>query len=100
MRDLKIWDEARRLSKNWRSGVQKMCVFFGKTKKKQAALNAIAAHCAFKINASFYLFAFLLSTFFLSTFTGSSSQEIFAWRYRLFVQKRYYQEISQKFRIL
>ena len=39
-----------------------------KKKKKQAALNAIAAHCVFKINASFYLFAFLLFTFFFSRF--------------------------------
>ena len=45
----------------------KKCVlFWGKHKKKQAALNAIAAHCVFKINASFYLFAFLLFTFFFS----------------------------------
>ena len=44
-----------------------MCVVLGKTlKKKQAALNAIAAHCVFKIKASFYLFAFLLFTFFFS----------------------------------
>ena len=45
----------------------KKCVlFWGKHKKKQAALNAIAAHCVFKINASFHLFAFLLFTFFFS----------------------------------
>ena len=41
-------------------------LFLGKHKIKQAALNAIAAHCVFKINASFYLFAFLLFTFFFS----------------------------------
>ena len=42
----------------------KKCVlFWGKHKKKQAALNAIAAHCVFKINASFYFFAFFLFTF-------------------------------------
>ena len=45
--------------------VWKKCVFlWGKQQQKKAPLNAIAAHCAFKINASFYLFAFLLSTFF------------------------------------
>ena len=53
---------------------KKMCVVLGKTfKKKQAALNAIAAHCVFKINASFYFFAFFLFTFcffFLLTFTA------------------------------
>ena len=43
-----------------------MCIVLGKHKKKQTALNAIAAHCVFKINASFYLFAFLLFTFFFS----------------------------------
>ena len=45
---------------------KKYVLFWGKHKKKQAALNAIAAHCVFKINASFYLFAFLLFTFFFS----------------------------------
>ena len=45
----------------------KKCVLFlGKHNKKQAALNAIAVHCLFKINASFYLFAFLLFNFFFS----------------------------------
>ena len=48
--------------------VWKKCVLFLRKheKKKQAALNTIAAHCVFKINASFYLFAFLLFTFFFS----------------------------------
>ena len=45
----------------------KKCVLFlGKHNKKQAALNAIAAHCVFKINASVYFFGFLLFTFFFS----------------------------------
>ena len=45
----------------------KKCVLFlGKQDKKQAALKAIAGHCVFKINASFYLFAILLFTFFFS----------------------------------
>ena len=42
-----------------------MCCFWENI-KKQAALKAIAGHCVFKINASFYLFAFLLFTFFFS----------------------------------
>ena len=40
-----------------------MCCFWENI-KKQAALKAIAGHCVFKINASFYLFAILLFTFF------------------------------------
>ena len=52
-----------------------MCCFWENIKKKQAALNAIAAHCVFKINASFYLFAFLLFTFFQPRLLQASSSE-------------------------
>ena len=60
---------------------EKMYVVFGKTEKKQAALNAIAVHCVLKINASFYLFAlsFIIHFFSLSTFTGISGTSSF-WR--------------------
>ena len=54
---------------------EKMYVVFGKTEKKQAALNAIAVHCVFKINASLYLFAFLLFTFFQPRLLQASSSE-------------------------
>ena len=53
---------------------EKMYVVFGKTEKKEAALNAIAVHCVFKINASFYLFAFLLFTCFLSRLLQASPE--------------------------
>ena len=49
-----------------------VCCFGENIKKKQAALNAIAAHCVFKINASFYFFAFLLFTCFSLDFYRQS----------------------------
>ena len=48
-----------------------MCCFWENI-KKQAALHAIAAHCVFKVNASFYFFAFLLFTFFSLDFYSES----------------------------
>ena len=68
-----------------------VCCFGENIKKKQAALNAIAAHCVFKINASFYFFAFFLFTFcffFLLTFTAAWKW-YFAFRDRTIVQNRY-----------
>ena len=56
--------------------VWKKCVLFlGKHKKKQAALNAIAAHCVFKINASFYLFIFFIIHFFFSRLLQAPASE-------------------------
>ena len=55
----------------------KKCVLFlGKHNKKQAALKAIAGHCVFKINASFYLFAILLFNFFFLDFYRNIPEKI------------------------
>ena len=55
----------------------KKCVLFlGKHNKKQAALKAIAGHCVFKINASFYLFAILLFNFFSLDFYRNIPEKI------------------------
>ena len=52
-----------------------MCCFWENIKKKQAALNAIAAHCVFKINASFYLFIFFIIHFFFSRLLQAPASE-------------------------